>query len=232
MNFLDLLFPRSCLGCGRPGSYFCQKCSFAIRLFHPQRCPKCEKPSLGGITHLGCRKKEPLDGLISIFPYEGLIRAAIGKLKYRFVTDLADEFSRLIIRTVKLKATHLTPALRDMSKILVPIPLHWYRRNWRGFNQAELLGEKLAAYFGLKIASDLLIRQKRTLPQVELKGGQRQRNIQGAFRTSPNPPAGGSQYPNILLFDDVWTTGSTMDEAARVLKKSGAKGVWGLTIAR
>jgi len=114
--------------------------------------------------------------------------------------------------------------------MLVPIPLYWQRENWRGFNQAELLGRKLADYFGWQLRNDVLIRQKATLPQVGLEASQRQKNIQGVFRINYN-----HQIPkdfSLLLFDDVWTTGSTLKEAGGVLKRAGFKKVWGLTICR
>jgi len=157
---------------------------------------------------------------------------AIVKLKYKFVTDLAEDLFVLIKRFIKTKNQfkYLKNFFDKEKTMLVPIPLYWQRENWRGFNQAELLGRKLADYFGWQLRNDVLIRQKATLPQVGLEAGQRQKNIQGAFKIKNN-----HQIPkdfSLLLFDDVWTTGSTLKEAGRVLKKAGFKKVWGLTICR
>ncbi|MFH0863755.1 MAG: ComF family protein [Candidatus Gottesmanbacteria bacterium] len=115
--------------------------------------------------------------------------------------------------------------------ILVPVPLHWRRENWRGFNQSEVLGKILAQKLDVKFIPDLLIRKKFTQPQVELKGDERQKNIQNAFTLNHN-----SSFiihnSNIIVFDDVWTTGSTLRSCGRVLKEAGVKKVWGMTLAR
>lgn len=208
MFFEDLLFPRRCLGCGRKGSYFCSSCIKEIKPLHPQ-------VSLG---------KEPLDGLISIFPYKGVIRNAILKLKYHFVFDLADELVDLALRLIELKQFDYSNCLT-----LVPIPLYWYRKNWRGFNQAEILGRKLAEKLEIDFCPDLLLRTRPTKPQVKLKGKERKENVKGAFRIKSHYKKLNSEC---LLFDDVWTTGATMKECARVLKKAGMKKVFGLTLAR
>jgi competence protein ComFC len=232
MFLLDLFLPRRCLGCGQGDSYFCPQCSKKIQPWSNFICPICGKQTFLGQTHLHCQEKYSLDGLISFFPYKRIIKMAIVKLKYKFVTDLAEDLFVLIKRFIKTKNQfkYLKNFFDKEKTMLVPIPLYWQRENWRGFNQAELLGRKLADYFGWQLRNDVLIRQKATLPQVGLEAGQRQKNIQGAFKIKNN-----HQIPkdfSLLLFDDVWTTGSTLKEAGRVLKKAGFKKVWGLTICR
>jgi len=208
MNFLNFLFPRKCLGCGKKGVYFCPSCKKEIISLDPQ-------VSL---------RESPLDILISVFPYQGIIRQAILKLKYNFVSDLADELADLTVRLIEQENLDCLS-----GQTLAPIPLHWYRKNWRGFNQTEILGEKLAQRLKINFCSDLLIRVRPTEPQVKLKEKKRKKNVKGAFKRNPR-----NQLPstNYLLFDDVWTTGATMNECARVLKRAGAKKVFGLTLAR
>jgi len=234
MSFIDLLFPRRCLGCGREGSYFCPSCLKLVKPLEKFICPVCEKPAIHGVTHPRCQIKNFLDGLISIFPYEGIIKKAISKLKYHFATDLVSELAVKMIQIIETNQEkfHFLRWLIKSKKdvILIPIPLHWRRENWRGFNQAELLGKRLADRFHWQLRNDILIRQKHAQPQVKLKGDERQQNIHGAFKISPNIQI--FQYPNIVIFDDVWTTGFTLNEAAETLKKAGAKRVWGLTICR
>jgi ComF family protein len=116
--------------------------------------------------------------------------------------------------------------------VLVPIPLHPRRLRWRGFNQAELLGELIAKNLGIKFIPDLLIRVKNTEPQVKLDKDQRQINIRHAFILNKNSQFDNLKICNFVLFDDVWTTGATLKEAGKVLKRNGTKKVWGLTIAR
>ncbi len=205
---LDFLFPKKCLGCGGKGAYFCPSCKKEIIPLYPQI-------SLG---------KSPLDVLISVFPYQGMMRRAILKLKYNFIFDLADELADLAVRLIKQE---LFDDLNGL--ILVPIPLHWHRKNWRGFNQTEILGEKLAQRLKTGFCSDLLFRVRSTKPQVKLEGKKRKKNVKGAFKLNPRYRLLNTSY---LLFDDVWTTGATMKECARVLKKAGVKKVFGLTLAR
>jgi len=136
--------------------------------------------------------------------------------KYKFVTDLTEDLFILIKHFIgtKNQFKYLKSFFDKDKTILIPIPLYWQRENWRGFNQSKLLGEKLADCFRCQLRDDILIRQKATLPQVGLEASQRQKNIQGVFRINYN-----HQIPkdfSLLLFDDVWTTGSTLKEAGGV----------------
>lgn len=223
---LDFLFPRRCLGCGQWGKYFCQNCLKEIKPLEKQVCPVCEKPAVSGKTHSKCQTKYSLDGLTSIFLYEGVIKEAITKLKYKFVTDLAEEL-------IALGVKHLpSPIIHHTSYILVPVPLHPRRRRWRGFNQAELLGKMLAEKFNWQVQTDILLRHRHTKPQIKLKPKERKQNIRGAFRINPKTIYNLKPNAYYLLFDDVWTTGSTLRECGQVLKRAKLKQVWGLTLAR
>jgi len=217
---LDFLFPCRCLGCSQWGKYFCQECIRKIELVKKQICPVCQKPAIGGKTHPRCQTKYSLDGLTSIFAYEGIVKKAIGKLKYKFITDLVEEM-------IGLTPKHIA---YFKSFTLVPVPLHPRRQRWRGFNQAELLGKILARKLGLNIQTDALIRHKHTKPQVDLKGKERKKNIRNAFKITSKAKI--KNLKKVILFDDVWTTGSTLRECGQVLKRVGVKEVWGLTLAR
>lgn len=225
---LDFLFPRRCLGCGNLGQYFCRDCTEDIKPIENQVCPVCEKPAIWGKTHPRCQTKYSLDGLTSIFLYQGIIKKAIGKLKYRFVTDLAEE---LINLTCQYFDNYKSYFINHKSYILIPVPLHSRRLRWRGFNQAELLGKMLAKEFNWQILTDILTRHKYAKPQIKLRGKERKENIRGVFQINPNCKLliVNSKF---VLFDDVWTTGSTLRECGKVLKMAGAKEVWGLTLAR
>jgi len=229
--FLDFLFPRRCLGCGKVGSYFCSDCLNLVLLKNDQICPICGKASLGGTTHQFCHRPLGLDGLTSIFTYKGMIAKAIKKLKYKFVRDLAEELIELFLSFCGEEKLFSDFCCLP-NVVLVPIPLHPRRLRWRGFNQAELLGELIAKNLGIKFVPDLLIRVKNTEPQVKLDKDQRQINIRRAFALNKNSQFDNLEICNFVLFDDVWTTGATLKEAGKVLKRNGAKKVWGLTIAR
>lgn len=238
LNFLiNLLYPRHCLSCKKLGKYFCEKCSTTIRktlVIEKNICPICEKPAVGGFTHPSCQTKYTIDGIASIFLYKGAIRDAIRFLKYKKVRDLLPELTNLTTTSIKQDPNRLFLSINRLIKkekpIFLPMPLHWWRRRTRWFNQTELLGRPLADFWNLKMKTNILKRTKLKQPQIKLKGKQRQENVKSVFQTTPNIAI--SQYRNILLFDDVWTTGSTLKEAAHILKKAGVKKVWGLTLAR
>jgi ComF family protein len=223
MSFLDWFFPRHCLGCGQEGHYFCPVCREKIQPLAVQICPVCQKPAIYGQTHPYCQSQDSLNGLISCFLYKGMIKKAIGKLKYHFLTDLAEELVELMVL--------FCPLPRFEKQTLVPVPLHLRRERWRGFNQSELLGKKLANHFGWQVKTDILSRQRYTQPQMSLKGQERKVNIIKAFKVNSHLP--DSIFKSqLILFDDVWTTGSTLKEVGKVLKMAGFKNIWGLTICR
>ena len=111
---------------------------------------------------------------------------------------------------------------------VVPVPLYWFRENQRSFNQSALVGKLLADKLGLKYL-EALKRTKYTKPQVKLKSADRRQNIRNAFAFDSRFSTLAS---NVILVDDVWTTGSTLRECTYILKRAGAKKVWALTLAR
>lgn len=234
MDFLSFLFPKTCLGCHKSGCYFCPSCISKIRLIENQVCPECERPSPYGETHHFCQLKYSLDGLISFFAYEGIIREAIHQLKFKLVTDLTNELFDLMIKIWKEDSNDRFSQMKRMIKakkpLVISVPLYWYKENQRGFNQSEIFAQKLANLWNLEFKRDLLIRSKFTSPQAGLNQNQRKENINNAFVLSSNLLL--SSYPNILLVDDIWTTGATLKTCGRLLKEKGAAAVWGLTLAR
>jgi ComF family protein len=113
--------------------------------------------------------------------------------------------------------------------LIIPVPLHRSRLRQRGFNQAVLIGRELSRHLALPMAPDALIRTRATEPQIELSAAERRVNVRGAFSVKCPESIAGKR---ILLLDDVMTTGSTMDECSKELKKEGAAKIIALTIAR
>lgn len=223
MSILDFLYPKRCAGCKQQGRYFCQKCQATAKHQFPQVCPICERSSIDGITHTLCKRKgNAPEGLFSVWVYEGTVRRLIGKLKYKFVSDTASDLVEAVLRVQ-------FPEYLRQEFIIIPIPLHWTRQNWRGFNHTEELAKGIAAHNGWRVVN-LLQRTRPTKAQVGLRETERRRNIEGVFKLANNATI--EQSNNILLFDDVWTTGATMLEAVRVLKKAGFEKIWCLTLAR
>lgn len=224
MGILDLVFPKTCLGCSREGEYICGICLTKVRLLKPA-CPCCEKPSIDGFTHIKCQKKYGLDGLICPWKYEGVIRKAIPALKFKYATEVGRELSENFVSAIK---SQYTKYYIPNTGVLVPVPMHWHRENVRGFNQSVEIGKLVAAEMGWGFTPDLLIKDKPTTSQVELSVEDRKQNLKGVFSLNT-----GTSLPNsVILFDDVFTTGSTLKEATKVLKRAGVNKVWGLTIAR
>lgn len=233
MSVLDLIFPKSCLSCGKGGVYVCTDCLSQVRLLKPA-CPYCEKASIDGFTHTKCKKKFGLNGLVSVWDYEGVVRKSIMSLKYKYSTEVGKELARLFVD--RLKSSRMDKLL-PFNSCLIPIPLHWHRENVRGFNQSEEIGKLIAAEMGWGFSPDLIVKKKPTTPQATLSVDERKQNLQGVFAISSHNSS--FTIPNsVILFDDVFTTGSTLKEAAKVLKTcpttSGQQelGVWGMTIAR
>ena len=220
MGILDLVFPKICLGCGQEGKYMCDKCLGNLKLLKPV-CPYCEHPSIDGFTHTKCRKVYGLDGLTSIWDYEGAIKKAILALKYKYSTEVGKELAT----SFSLELVAGWPLAKG---VLVPIPIHWHRENVRGFNQSEEIGRSVAKEMDWEFNPELLIKTRQTASQAELPVEKRKQNLKGAFALNSK-----FRLPDsVLLFDDVFTTGSTIREAAKILKRAGVKKVWGLTIAR
>ena len=231
-NFaLDILFPISCLVCGKEDVWICDECLERIPLRATQVCPQCEK----NITPQGqicfpCRDKYSIDGLLlTSFYSKEVIAKMVHLYKYRFAEDLHIPLGKLMIKAI-------LQAEIPLPDYIIPIPLHPRRLRWRGFNQAQLLADYLSANLtpGLPIpvSNNVLFRQKYTHPQMQIKNyAQRQKNMAEAFaidKKNKKMIAG----KNILLVDDIATTGSTLFECARILKKAGAASVFGIVIAR
>jgi ComF family protein len=225
MNILDLLFPKTCLECKKEGKYLCEACLSKLPSVK-QVCPVCLRPSVDGFTHTKCIKPLGINGIISLWPYRGVIRSGILALKYKFVKEVSEDLSLLVMQ--KVKDFFL---FQKGEGILTTIPLYWSRKNFRGYNQVDEIGESISKNFNMSFYNDLLFRKKLKTPQVTLSQKDRIKNIQGVFALNPKYE---TTIKNTLLIvlDDVYTTGSTLKEAAKVLKRNGAGKVWGLTIAR
>jgi competence protein ComFC len=228
MSLVDWLFPKRCVGCKRWGSYFCPECQTNI-IQSDLVCPSCERASIGGRAHPLCKKKWGLDGLWSLGVYQDPLRKGVQELKYRLVRDINETLVNII---VEYWARYSPEFFEEIKKdpdswVVVPVPLHPKRERWRGFNQSAEIGKVLASKMGLKYG-EYLKRVRFTKPQVGLKGKARYLNTKGAFALTSRftLPA------NILLIDDVWTTGSTLKECGNTLKRAGVNKVWAITLAR
>jgi len=168
-----------------------------------------------------------LNGAISIWKYEKVMRKAIIKLKYGFAGEIAKEISFYAGKFLKGHEGVLPG-----KAILAPIPLHRSRKNWRGFNQSSEIGKLIAKEMGWDFIDNIVTRKVKTIPQTELKGAEREKNLKGAFSFNGSYLQNIKDSRKIIVFDDVWTTGATLKEMCSVLKRNGVKEVWAITIAK
>lgn len=236
-NFaLDLLFPKFCLSCQQEGSYLCQDCRALLEIMEFNYC-LCEKdPTIippgqtnkeNGKCHR-CKNKS-LSGLYFAMSYKNKIaQNLIKSFKYPpYVKDLAETLSSILIEHF-IKTRNNTDQIWENS-ILIPVPLYKNKLKERGYNQSEELAKELAKILNIPVVLDVLTKIKQTNSQMELKKEEREKNLLGAFEIK-NPA--GVAGKKIFLVDDVYTTGSTMQECALALRASDAKSVFGIALAR
>lgn len=227
MSITDLIFPRFCISCQRPGSYICINCRHLLKPTAKDRCLYCKKVNYLGLTHPVCLKKLSIDGAMSIFQYNGFFKKIMKAYKYRLATLVFKEMTLNINPQYLGKLT----SLKEIAgkAYIQPIPLHQSKINQRGFNQAETIAKYFNHYLGLHIG-DFIFRKKDTLAQAQTSSlKKRYDNIRGAFKIKNKTKL---LNQTIILVDDVATTGATAKEAAKILKKNGALRVFLLTLAK
>lgn len=232
--FLDLFFPKKCLGCGCPDTYLCRDCFSRLEISLNNTCFFCGKITWQGKICINCAKENGLDRLISATEYKNpLVRNLIKAFKYHYAKELAKPLSKLLIKSLETFEFGLPASPAGgltLNFLVVPVPLYKYRLHYRGFNQAELLAKEVADYFNLPIEHNILKRRVFTTPQAKIKDTEKRRaNLKEVFEIGPECLLNGKI---VILVDDVTTTGATLTEAAKILKKSGAKEVWGLVVAK
>jgi len=219
---LNLLFPQRCIGCGKEGDFICLSCLSLLPRVMPPLCPRCGKPQPSGILCPSCVSwQAEIDGIRSPFRFDGVMRQAIYQLKYKNLRALAAPVAQLLNDYL---ITNPVP-----GEVLVPVPLHRKRLRERGYNQSSLLARELGNLTKLPVVDDCLIRQRHAPPQARTATvDERQRNVADAFTCCENR----LRDKQVLLIDDVSTSGATLDACATVLKAAGATSVWGLVLAR
>ena len=227
---LDILFPKVCINCGREGRYICDKCKVFISEAMPV-CPTCYNSSFSGEIHQNCVKKYGLDGLVSMWDYEGLVKRLIHNVKYGGLGHIIDECVessfKLIAKDINRFYSFLSFLSSDNTYITY-VPMYIKRKKRRGFNQSELIAKELGKISNSKVVP-LLKKIIDTEDQAKLSKEERFENVKGSFKSCVKLSL---TQKEVLLVDDVFTTGATMRECCKVLKQSGIKKVWGFTLAK
>lgn len=222
---LNFVYPRCCPVCHGvlrgQDRLLCPSCAGKIRPVEGARCFRCGKPVKPEQEY--CRecsgRTRSFDQGMGIFFYDEIWRRSMVRYKYYGCREYGDFYARAMFLYGKEALKRWKP------DVMVPVPLHPQKQRTRGFNQAEYLAEGLKKFTGIPVDTSLLQKIKNTKSQKKLSASMRRKNLQEAFRASPR--AAGKR---ILLIDDVYTTGSTMDAAAACLKGCGAKRVYFMTV--
>lgn len=219
---LDLLFPRWCVGCGGGGSFLCASCQLSLPRITPPVCPRCGRPQAHSQLCAGCAEwSAAIDGIRSPFRFEGAVRQAVHQLKYRNLRGLARPLAGLL--------SDYTSASPLSGDVLVPVPLHGRRLRERGYNQSALLARELGGMLRLPVIDDCLVRLRHNSPQARTSSVEERRsNVLGVFACRDDR----LRERQVVLIDDVATSGATLDACAAALKDSGAASVWALVLAR
>lgn len=225
----DLFFPLHCAGCrtALETGWLCPACAESLAPIRPPRCEVCSEPFDGAMetfTCPNCRGRAfHFECAVAVLRSRGLARELIHRLKYNREIWLARPLGNFLERGLE------DPRLQDWKiDAIVPVPLHPLRRREREFNQSELLARELSRRLGRPLSGPLK-RVRHTVTQTHFDRRQRMQNLRDAFALRQNVPVQGQ---NLLLVDDVFTTGSTLDECTRVLLAAGARSVRALTVAR
>ncbi len=240
MSLLDLIYPKRCVGCRRFGAYICSSCFSYITFSQSDFCTVCQRPAIDGLTHPRCKTRFEIDGVLSSVAYKGIVKRLIHHFKYNpYISDLRNVLCDLFYEGIIQKEIFFR--VFSERSIFVPIPLHRGRMRERGFNQSKILAEGLVKKFQHEksmidqkpiVVMDFLQRTKRTSPQFGLSQKARIVNMAGAFVIKKEfVKKIKTAEPVIFLIDDIVTTGATLREAARVLKRAGAVQVYGLALS-
>jgi len=219
---VESFFPRRCVGCGKVGGFLCSECLGKLPRLLPPLCPNCGRSQASGIVCPDCRQRQTeIDGIRSLFRLDEVIRKAIHQLKYRNLKAISPCLAELL--SDYLESNSLP------GEALLCVPLHPRRLRERGYNQSGLLARELGKRIGMPVIEDCLIRVKQAQPQVRaVDVAERRRNVADAFVCRDERISG----KQIILIDDVCTSGATLESCASALKSKGAASVWGLTLAR
>lgn len=226
-RLLELLYPRRCPVCGDvawpKGALACPECRRKLSFIEEPTCKRCGReisaPEMEFCRDCASRKRS-LDGAVALLHYDAAARRSIAGFKYGGRPEYADFYAEELARRYGRQL------LRWRPQAIVPVPADRRRQRIRGYNQAQVLAERLGAALHLPVLPQALIRRRHTLAQKELGPAARQKNLEQAIEIYRYPPG----LTRVLLADDIYTTGSTAEACARALKKAGVRQVYGVWV--
>ena len=233
INFLiDLLYPRRCPVCDDivipRGNLACSSCKGQLKYITEPRCKRCSKPvQLEEIEFCyDCHMKpfHYIQGMV-LWEYDDIMKKSISNLNLKKKREYADFYIEEIIKNYGSWILEIGP------DVLVPIPLHRSKHNKRGYNQAEILSHGISKHLKVPTLPHLLLRNKKTLPQKQLNDKERLKNLQKAFSFSSNEKSKFNKpIEKVMLVDDIYTTGSTIEACTNILLANGIKEVYFISL--
>lgn len=224
-HLLNMLYPRCCPICHKilknQNRMVCPHCEKSLQPVTGARCMKCGKQVEGEQEYCkdcASHRREFTEGR-GIFLYDSKWKASLMKFKYYGCREYGDFYARCLYIYGKKEL------LRWKPDLIVPVPIHWRKKHMRGFNQAEYLALRVGEASGIPVNCSLVRKKRKTKSQKKLDASSRRENLLGAFQIEENVKG-----LKILVIDDVYTTGSTMDAMAKCLKEKGAQQVFFLTV--
>lgn len=213
-KILNLLYPNVCGFCNKiSNEALCKKCELMIKEYEIKEKENYKVEN----------GKMYFDECFSLLSYKGIVREAFIKYKFQNKAYLYKTFSKIVLKNEKICG------FLKKYDIIIPVPVHKERKNKRGYNQTELIAKEISRKLNIELQKNVLIKIVNSKPQSELSKTERKYNIKDAFKVQNLQKIKGK---NILIFDDIYTTGSTVNECAKLLKKAGANKIGVLTIAK
>lgn len=226
---INVLYPAVCPICfdvvkGTQGqSKPCARCRDKLAYIGSARCMKCGKSLNDSDAELcfDCvRNKHVYDQAAAVFEYSDGIKQSIYRYKYKGCRNFAEWYGEEMYRSCQIQLDMWKP------QVIIPVPLYEKKKRVRGYNQAELIAQKLGELTKIKVDSGILIRNRATMPMKSLNDIQRAENIKKAFTITSNI----IKYKRVLIVDDIYTTGATVDACARALKEAGVESVYCISL--
>lgn len=232
MKILDLIFPKQCIGCSKIWEYLCKECKRELKP-HMEICPSCHKYSKDYQTCLDCKtaREFVLDWILVPFSYTGFLKKIILKLKYYHKRDLVDFLIDRAVLAIYANSS-LSSKIGKWNVVVSGIPSHWYRNYFvKWYNQSYLLAWNLAKKLWLEYKK-IFKKRKNTKSQASLDRDWRLKNLKNVFDFNLEISF-LENVKTIILVDDITTTGSTVNEVAKLIKTKYPKiSVWGIVLGR
>jgi len=231
-GFLSFFFPPLCLSCDERllvgDEVFCDTCRSCFEFISHPYCELCGAPVTGKLHEEGCCSNCPAPPVHftrarAALLYQGAVAEGVIAFKFMRRVEVGELLARILFVFLKNEMGDVT------FDGIVPVPLHFWRFHKRGYNQAEVMGKVLSDLMNIPLLPEALRRRRATKPQSRLAHSERMANVGDAFEIAFAQPIRGA---HVLLLDDVYTTGSTLNACAKVLKDAGAREVTALTACR